>query len=414
MQQLEVLEKTHFLEAKFGERSTFHPACQGGSLRAAARAANGAGGERKVAEAAVAGSAHPASAMGSPWDVPLPGSVLDGAANRVDRLAKYIYKHGDARAKMRAMLCHIFHFALHDQFHEARDMLLMSHIMDNITTTDISTQVLFNRVMAQLGICAFRAGMIEEAHECLVELCRTGGAKELLAQGVSYRRHGDSADEQKEEKRRMLPYHMHINLDLIEVVHLTSAMLMEVPYMAAMGGGTDPKQAKYSKTFRIKYDTFEHTLYVGPPEHFRDHIMHAAKHLFQGDWAQCCEMLLPLEAWKLMPNKVDEVKAMLRNTIKEETLRTYILAYGNHYDSISWDTLMSMFDLEENRVHAIISKMMFSKRLLGSWDQTTRSIVLLKVRGEETEEVCGVRCAVCDVLCCAVLCCAVTASYSMN
>jgi translation initiation factor 3 subunit C len=39
---------------------------------------------------------------------------------------------------------------------------------------------------------------------------------------------------------------------------------------------------------------------------------------------------------------------------------------------------MSMFDLEENRVHAIISKMMFSKRLLGSWDQTTRSIVLLK------------------------------------
>ena len=216
VQQLEVLEKTHFLEAKFGERSTFHPACQGGSLRAAAKA-NGAGGERKVADAGAAGSAHPASAMGSPWDVPLPGSVLDGAANRVDRLAKYIYKHGDARAKMRAMLCHIFHFALHDQFHEARDMLLMSHIMDNITTTDISTQVLFNRVMAQLGICAFRAGMIEEAHECLVELCRTGGAKELLAQGVSYRRHGDSADEQKEEKRRMLPYHMHINLDLIEV-----------------------------------------------------------------------------------------------------------------------------------------------------------------------------------------------------
>jgi len=60
----------------------------------------------------------------------------------MDKLCNYIYtKDSTDRLRTRAILCHIYHHALHDRWFQARDLMLMSHLQDTIQHSDVPTQV---------------------------------------------------------------------------------------------------------------------------------------------------------------------------------------------------------------------------------------------------------------------------------
>lgn len=60
----------------------------------------------------------------------------------MERLCKYIYaKDGTDRLRTRAILAHIYHHALHDNWFQARDLILMSHLQEAIQHSDPATQV---------------------------------------------------------------------------------------------------------------------------------------------------------------------------------------------------------------------------------------------------------------------------------
>lgn len=306
-------------------------------------------------------------------------------AKQISDLCIYIYQNGSDKQKTRAMLCQIYHHALHDRFLEARDLLLMSHLQETIPVTgDISTMILFNRMMVTIGLAAFRLGKIWDAHQCLSDIC-SGRVRELLAQGIATGRFNDkSMDQVKAEKRRQIPYHQHINLDLLEAAHLISAMFLEVPNMAAAGvdENSNSRRARViSRTFRKYHDMYDRQVFTGPPEQTRDFVMTATKALMKGDWKKCNDLLCSLEVWNLVAgkNSAEDIKVMLSEKVKQTGLRTYLLAFSSQYDSLSLTQLCEMFDMGKNEVHSVVSKMMINRDLVASWDQPTETIVMRKV-----------------------------------
>lgn len=308
----------------------------------------------------------------------LPAATLT-SVDEMERLCRFIYaKDQTDRLRTRAILSHIFHHALHDNWFQARDLVLMSHLQETIHHSDPPTQILYNRTMANLGLCAFRHGNIKDAHQCLVDLMMTGKPKELLAQGlVPQRQNERSLEQEKVEKQRQMPFHMHINLELLECVYLVSAMLLEIPYMAAHE--FDARRRMISKTFYQQLRSSERQSLVGPPESMREHVVAAAKAMRHGDWQACSNFIvnkkMNVKVWDLF-YEADRVREMLAKFIKEEALRTYLFTYSNVYASISVPYLAEMFDLPKSKVHSLISKMIINEELMASLDDPTETVVL--------------------------------------
>jgi translation initiation factor 3 subunit C len=303
------------------------------------------------------------------------------ASGLIHLLCVHIYRSDAPLLRARAILAHIFNHAIHGRYHQARDLLLMSHLQDSIQHADVATQIMYNRAVVQLGLAAFRRGFIHECQTILSEVFQTGRQKELLAQAVHRYNTQLSPEQELIEKRRLLPFHMHLNVELLEAAYLTSCMLVEIPLLASVDT-EDQRRRVASKGFKRLLDGAEKQAFMGPPENTKDHIMKASKALQAGEWEQARDLILSIKMWALL-DSVDEVKSMLTRKIQEEGLRTYLFTYSPHYASLSLTHLADMFSLPQQSVTSIISRMIYTDELAASLDQIDQVVVFHRV--EQTE-----------------------------
>ncbi|KAG8631399.1 hypothetical protein KVT40_000539 [Elsinoe batatas] len=307
-----------------------------------------------------------------------PRSQAEDATLIVKTLCNFLFKNSDGIIRARAMLCQIYHLAIHDAYYQSRDMLLMSHLQETIGSFDVATQILFNRTLTQVGLCAFRAGLVYEAQNSLQEICGSQRQKELLAQGLQLQRYSQITPEQERlERQRQLPFHMHINLELLECVYLTCSMLLEIPLLAQVGSSPDIKKRVISKSYRRMLEYHERQIFTGPPENTRDHVMQASKALAQGEWKKAAEFIISIKIWDLLPQAA-KIKTMLEEQIQEEGLRTYLFTYAPFYDTLSLKELASMFEITERKVSAVVSKMISHEELAAALDQVNSAVIFRK------------------------------------
>jgi len=104
------------------------------------------------------------------WDWPKDSEAF------MAKLCRYVYAGGQ-RNQRRANLYQAYHLALHDRFQAARDLLNLCNLQEQAQDSDVHTQILYNRVLAQMGLCAFRLGKIQDAHSCLMDVCMYNKAR---------------------------------------------------------------------------------------------------------------------------------------------------------------------------------------------------------------------------------------------
>lgn len=298
-------------------------------------------------------------------------------------LVRHVFATNNASLIRRASFCQAYHLALHDKWSPARDLLHLGSLIDQAEQSgDVKLQILSNRVVSQMGLCAFRLGKIHEAHQCLMVVCMHNKARELLAQGIAYNKHIDKTPEQERAERlRQLPYHMHINIEVLDTAHNICAMLLEVPNMA-MQSLSDPtgKPRIISRVLRRSLDQHDKQPFIGPPESSKEATVSAAKALQRGDWLSANNTLEELKLWdhidagSLEAGKI--VKDMIQHHVKVEALRTYMFAYASIYDSFHIEQLVGMFSMEAKVVHSIVSKMMFKEEITAFWDESSRYVLM--------------------------------------
>ncbi|KAF5099322.1 hypothetical protein D0Z03_001045 [Geotrichum reessii] len=287
----------------------------------------------------------------------------------INRLCAVLYRQTNPIYRTKAILYNTFHYALNNQYYKARDLLLMSHLQSTIHTAEAPVQILFNRALVQIGLCAFRNGLINECQQSLQELNASARLRELLGQGAQKYTQSTSEDRQK-----LLPFHMHINLELLECVYLTASLLIEIPNIAAAETHINSKKKTISKSFRRMLDNSRRQVFTGPPENTRDHIMQAARALLDSEWTTARDLLNSIKIWNLLSD-ADSIKNMLGEKLQVEGLRTYLFKFGPIYQSLSIKTLSTLFDLTEARVYAIVGKLIANEEIFAALDQRANSIV---------------------------------------
>ena len=262
--------------------------------------------------------------------------------------AQYVYAHGIGPERVWAMLYHTYWLALNGRYEEARDLLLMSQFPEGIHAMPIPEQIMYNRCLAQIGLCAFAEGKMSVAFSAITDIMASGRYKELLGQGFTRAAVNKQSDEYKATKKRVVPHHTFTSLPLLDAVHIVSGMLLEVPVMAT---GVYRRQKQISRQFRRALDFATASAFQFTPDFMRDIVSDAGQKLLVGDWRAALQQVSELPAWSSARN-ADALRAVVKEKIAEAGLQCHLMQHTRFYGEMPVARLAADFEMTEGAVCA--------------------------------------------------------------
>lgn len=293
-------------------------------------------------------------------------------------IVEMISEKANEKLKQKVQLCLIYSLSLNNDYKSAREIFLTGRFQDIASSLDIQSQIIYNRALVQMAICAFRLGLIKDCYFSLQEICSSGRPKELLAQGSQPQRFTDkTAEQDRIDRQRQLPTHMHLNIELIDCVFLTCSMILEVPQSALFSKKINQNDRKMYQSRHLKrlMDAVERNVFDGPAENTRESLVMAARALSLADWESASRLCITAKAWESLPNFAQGTRDMIIDRIKESALCTFIYSYGSSFETIGFEYLAGTFEMSITAVVELISLLILETGFPASVDQDNKFLV---------------------------------------
>lgn len=194
------------------------------------------------------------------------------------------------------------------------------------------------------------------------EICQNSKHKELLAQKISSSQQEKDVAFEADEKKRQIPFHFQINIQVLECVHYICSMLLEIP-QSAQNQFTLNKNV-VSKTFKRLTDHYDSQAFHLAAESHKDYIVNAARALSQSDWNKAVSSIMQINVFTQLPDfQNEDFVKNLKDAFKKAALETFLYRAARQYKSFQLATLQEMFGMDKQQLRKSIGHLIIFNRL---------------------------------------------------
>ena len=276
------------------------------------------------------------------------------------KMIQTLQTYGEPANKFRASCYLAFIYSLDFDYENAKKIVDDIRLHSPLLSHDPYTQTLCNRTMAVFGICSFKATKFSESHSSLLPVFSSYRPKETLSQVFLHKG--------KTPSDVFIPYHLHINIELVEAVFLLSGILSELPLMSSA-----EDKPKSSVTPMLKLiESFDKQLFEGKPENQHESIILASRLILEGDVQGSMEIIADLDVWRL---PFSPPKDIYMRKLLESCALLYIKHNASLYESIRISKLASFLNCEPSLISDL-----FKNNTSSLFDFTPQNPDILGVR----------------------------------
>ena len=189
-------------------------------------------------------------------------SLSDNPELFMNNLSSVLYSHSEEKSKIKSLLAIIYSMCVFNIYNKAKHLFKKCNSFDMIHyLKDENSKILYNRTLAQLGLCAFRNGIYSDSLFYLMPLCQLGTSKLKENLSQSYNKEMEkSILFDKEDKKRIIPIIMTINIDEVECTFYLGSMLIDLPNILLYKLGKNSGSVNF--VFKKLMDNFEKQVFI--------------------------------------------------------------------------------------------------------------------------------------------------------